>query len=466
MTDTLSAAAALRTVRVAILTQGRVTDLALPTTVPLRDVIPAVQRHVPAGEDASALGQQFTLAPIAGVPFALDASLDTVGVVDGDLLALQPVPVGPAAHGVVEDIADAAVIFADPRARSWGSEKIRELAGAALLLFVLTASAFAVAYRLRSGAVIGTYGVAALAAATTVAALVLRSRSRRLSGGLSIAALIPLAAAFALAVPGPPGPAQVMLAGAAVTAWSVVCLIVAGPALAFFTVAAVCGAAAVLGAAVAQFWQLPGQSMGCGLLVLALLVTIRAPQLAALSARIPLPVIPAPGDPAPSALSLSVLEDLPRRIRVTASYQTGFIGAAVILSSVGSLAVVGWADLAGPWAWYVVIAFSAAAILRARVWDSVPCKSWLLAQPFLVATGLLVLLTVQGRYPAAGLTLVAVAALTAAALTVSAYPEMAAPETYSLPLRRIVGMLASALDASLIPAMAYLVGLFSWVLER
>ena len=36
-----------------------------------------------------------SLAPIGGAPFSLDASLDTVGVVDGDLLALQPFPAGP-----------------------------------------------------------------------------------------------------------------------------------------------------------------------------------------------------------------------------------------------------------------------------------------------------------------------------------------------------------------------------------
>jgi hypothetical protein len=40
------------------------------------------------------------------------------------------------------------------------------------------------------------------------------------------------------------------------------------------------------------------------------------------------------------------------------------------------------------------------------------------------------------------------------------------PETYSLPLRRLLGFVAAGLDASLIPVMAYLVGLFSWVLNR
>ncbi|WP_308440598.1 EsaB/YukD family protein, partial [Mycobacterium intracellulare] len=108
-------------VRVAILADSRLTEMALPAELPLREILPAVQRLVvPAtangdGEDASGSrgaaevggATQLSLAPIGGAPFSLDASLDTVGVVDGDLLALQPVPAGPAAPGIVEDIADA-----------------------------------------------------------------------------------------------------------------------------------------------------------------------------------------------------------------------------------------------------------------------------------------------------------------------------------------------------------------------
>jgi hypothetical protein len=45
-------------------------------------------------------------------------------------------------------------------------------------------------------------------------------------------------------------------------------------------------------------------------------------------------------------------------------------------------------------------------------------------------------------------------------------PSIASPDTYSLPLRRLVGFVASGIDASLIPVLAYLVGLFSLVLNR
>jgi hypothetical protein len=35
-----------------------------------------------------------------------------------------------------------------------------------------------------------------------------------------------------------------------------------------------------------------------------------------------------------------------------------------------------------------------------------------------------------------------------------------------LPLRRLLGFVAAGLDASLIPVIAYLVGMLAWVLNR
>ena len=88
-------------VRVAVLASaengGRLTEIALPAELPLREILPAVQRMVLPADDAGTAPDpvRLSLAPIGGAPFSLDATLDTVGVVDGDLLALQPVPAGP-----------------------------------------------------------------------------------------------------------------------------------------------------------------------------------------------------------------------------------------------------------------------------------------------------------------------------------------------------------------------------------
>lgn len=465
-------------VRVAILAESRLTEMALPAELPLREILPAVQRLVvPAdGQDTAdnsdisddAAPSRLSLAPIGGAPFSLDASLDTVGVVDGDLLALQPVPSGPAAPGIVEDIADAAVIFSASRLKPWGATHIQRGALAAVIGLVIVATGLAAAHRAVTGANAGLFAVGALAVLTALAGLA--ARSSRVAMPLSAAALVPIATALTLAVPGHFGPAHVMLAAAGVTAWSLVSIILPRRepegAIEFFTATAVLGGGLLLAAAAESVWQLPLVAVGCGLIVVALLVTVEAAQLSALWARLPLPVIPAPGDPTPSAPSLRVLQDLPRRVRISDAHQTGFIAAAVLLSVLGSVAIALRPETLSVWGWYVVAATATAAALRARVWDSAACKAWLLTQPYLVTVVLLVLYTATGRYLAALSAVIVLAVLVLAWVVVALNPSIASPDSYSLPLRRLLGFVAAGIDASLIPVMAILVGLFSLVLNR
>jgi type VII secretion integral membrane protein EccD len=466
-------------VRVAILADSRLTEIALPVDLPLREILPAVERLVvPAvSEDDVVNGSatadpstpvRLSLAPIGGAPFSLDASLGTVGVVDGDLLALQPVPAGPAAPGIVEDIADAAVIFSSSRLKPWGAAHIQRGAVASLIGLLWAATGLGVTHRLITGSPVGLFAVAALAVLTVAAGLVVRSQ--RGGAALSVGALVPIAAALVLAVPGSFGAAQVTLAAAGVTAWSLISLILprreSVRTISLFTASAVLGIGVLVAAGVKSMWQLPWASLGAVLIVVALLVTIEAPQLSALWARFPLPVIPAPGDPTPSAPSSRVLADLPRRVRISDAHQTGFIAGAVLLSALGSLAIAWQPHTLSGWGWYVVAAVSASAALRARVWDSAAIKAWLLAQPNLVAAELAVLYTATAHYLAALIAVVVLAALVASLVVVALSPSIASPESYSLPLRRLVGFFASGIDASLIPVIAYLVGVFAWVLNR
>src|SRR5246127_1881501 len=115
------------------------------------------------GNAGSAGPVRLSLAPIGGAPFSLDASLDTVGVVDGDLLALQPVPAGTAAPGIVEDIADAAVIFSASRLKPWGIAHIQRGALAAVVGIVWAATGLAATHRVLTGAPAGLFAVGALA---------------------------------------------------------------------------------------------------------------------------------------------------------------------------------------------------------------------------------------------------------------------------------------------------------------
>jgi hypothetical protein len=100
------------------------------------------------------------------------------------------------------------------------------------------------------------------------------------------------------------------------------------------------------------------------------------------------------------------------------------------------------------------------------VWDSAASKAWSLAQPYLVAAALLVYYAATGRPFGALLALAVLTVLVSTWLVAALVPAVADPHTYSLPLRRLVGFVSSGLDASLIPVIAYLVGVFSWVLNR
>jgi hypothetical protein len=111
-------------------------------------------------------------------------------------------------------------------------------------------------------------------------------------------------------------------------------------------------------------------------------------------------------------------------------------------------------------------ATAATSVLRARVWDSAACKAWLLAQPYLAGGVLLVFYTATGRFAAALGAALVLLVLVSVWVVVALNPGIAAPESYSLPLRRLLGFVAAGLDASLIPVMAFVVGVFSWVLNR
>lgn len=470
--------AAMPIVRVAVLADSRLTEVALPAELPLREILPAVQRLVaPAGDDAEQLDgstARVSLAPVGGAPFSLDASLDTVGVVDGDLLTLRPVSTGPAAPGVVEDIADAAMIFSTSRLKPWGRTHVQRGGLAAVVCLMLAATGLATARQAVAGEPLGLLAVGAIAVLTVLAALLARTRSSSAALVLSAAALVPVAAACMLAVPGLFGPAHLVLGAAGVAAWSLICLILPGAdgadggerRIALFTATTVVSAGVLAAALVESFWQLPLLPIGCGLITASLLLTIATPQLSALWARLPLPVIPAPGDPTPSAPPQQVLEDLPRRVRVSDAHQTGLIAGAVLLAVLGSAAIAVRPEILTGWAWFVVVGTALACVLRARIWNSAWCKAWLLAEPYLVGVALLACYAATGRFLAAAITVLLLAAPTVAWAVVALNPSAAAPDSYSLPLRRLVGLLSSAIDATLIPVMAYLAGIFEWISSR
>ncbi len=123
--------------RVTVVGDGRAVDLALPTGLPLADVVPQVLRFC-APADGIERPEAWSLARLGGPVLALGSSLAESGVVDGDVLELRPTgsDVRPA---VVEDVRDAVEDSVDAVGGSWSSATSLTFAlvgGAGLLLLL------------------------------------------------------------------------------------------------------------------------------------------------------------------------------------------------------------------------------------------------------------------------------------------------------------------------------------------
>ncbi|ERG69140.1 type VII secretion integral membrane protein EccD [Segniliparus rugosus] len=464
-------------VRVAVLGDGKLADLALPTDLPLREIIPAVRRLVAPGSadegtaegsPAAPEGRRLSLAPLGGAPYSLDATLDAVGTVDGELLVLQQQPAGPSAASVVEDIADAAALEGSRVGPGWNAEAIGRAARATVAIFLLIFTAVAAAWWHNRGGVPARGALVVAAATAAAASLFARLRAPSAAVLLSVVALFPVTLAAAAVVPGSFAAAHALLAAAAALAWSVVVVLLPAQvntverATAFFTGAATV-ALAVLVVSVARIvWGVSSPTTQCLLIVFGLAVTVAAPALSVLFSRLPLPDLPAPGDPLP-VVAPGLLADLPRRARRAASLHTGLVAGATLALVIGALYLPPVA-FANGWRWYVALAALGATALRARVPAGAAAKTWLVTAPTLAGALGAVIAIREGQWCWALIMAGALGVIAAIWLVVAARPKLADPEGYSLPVRRVVNLFALALDASLIPTIAYVCGVFQWVL--
>lgn len=123
--------------RVTVMTSERKVDIALPSALPMADVVPQVLRYcAPDSHDGQLTS--WTLARLGGQPLALTQTLTDAGVLDGDVLELraQHNDVRPA---MVEDVRDSVEDNADAAGGAWASRTTVTfvlLAGATLLSVV------------------------------------------------------------------------------------------------------------------------------------------------------------------------------------------------------------------------------------------------------------------------------------------------------------------------------------------
>lgn len=198
-------------VRVAVIGDDSAADLALPTKVSIRELIPVVRRVLASGRDDDDLSSEqaaepvrpYSLRPFAGTPFSLDATLETMAVKDGEQLLLCVLPPGPAAPPVVEDIADAAAIHSSQQTSVFDPSTMLGPAALVVGVAALVLLCGLAGYGWYSGYPVwaqGTFGALAVTSAVATALLGRRDHGQA-SGILGVATVLPLGLALAAALP-------------------------------------------------------------------------------------------------------------------------------------------------------------------------------------------------------------------------------------------------------------------------
>ena len=105
--------------RVTVMTAERKVDIALPSALPMADVVPQVLRYC-APDSSDGQLTSWTLARLGGQPLALTQTLTDAGVLDGDVLELRAQR-GDVRPAMVEDVRDSVEDNADAAGGAWAS---------------------------------------------------------------------------------------------------------------------------------------------------------------------------------------------------------------------------------------------------------------------------------------------------------------------------------------------------------
>ena len=374
MTTTAHPVPADRWCRAGVLTpRGRV-DLALPADVPVAELVPMVLELIgepsrPDGRGAAPVPQPWRLCGPAGGPLPPEATLDGLGVLDGELLHLGPRASSVPAP-VFDDSADAlaAAVRDGGSAGPWRAGPVAAPAvvtAAAALLATVRESSVPLVVAAAVVAVVGA-GVALLHARRET----LDSTS---AGSAALCAIGPAAAAGVLMLPGPLGAGQLLLgaigAGLAATLGLAVLRRVA-PALlgrGRRRPALVVAAVVRLGTAA------PVGAVAAGLAAVALAAGPVLPRVALRIAGMPAPVVPTDLEEIARAdTAVLPAPELARRADLARGLFAAVSAGAALLAGGG--AVVAAAD--GGWAGATLAAVTVAVLLlRARAFaEDVPAQ--------------------------------------------------------------------------------------------
>jgi type VII secretion integral membrane protein EccD len=354
-----------------VLTPAGRADVCLPADVPIAELVPMLMEllGIPAVPDDRPLPWRLTGA--GGGPLPPDATLDDVGVLDGELLRLGPAG-PPPPPPVFDDPVDALAALAAPAAT--GPDR-RWRAAIVLLGAVPMAALLLGGMRAAEGSVVHLWAAGLLAGAGAAASIAWAARLRRTDPDpgrppplVPALCAVPLAAAAGwLAVPGPAAGSLLLAMVAAGSAAALAQVAVRTAAAGLIGVAA----AAVLTAAAATVrlrFDVPVHAIAAITAAVALSAGPLLPRLVLRLAGLPRPVVPTDAaalTAADSGPDLLPPAELAAKSRLAHTELAGLSGGgAVVAGAAGPLAATGGSP---GWAGPALAAVVAAVLfLRAR----------------------------------------------------------------------------------------------------
>ncbi|MDQ4104838.1 MAG: type VII secretion integral membrane protein EccD [Actinomycetota bacterium] len=368
-------------------------DLALPSDVAVANLLPMLLKM--AGESSPDGGSRhggWCLAKLGGEAIDPDRPLVSLGVVDGDLLQLRRRSDNPPPP-LFDDVVEAIAATAPSSYRPWTENTARTLGMIAAGLALLGG---AVAL-LRAGPGLG---VALLAGAAAVAALVAGSVIGRVYGetntGVLVAAgSLPLGFVSGLyIVPGSVGSENLLLACTLALVLASASIMVLGAGITPFVATATAAALGALAFLVASLVDRPAAGIAAGAAALALGAISALPRLTIQLSRLPMPKVPASAQDLQEDSGLPDYTVIERRSGLAHEYLTGMIMGA------GAVAAIGAVLAAAGGALGIVLGAVVAAVLllRARSYANGRQAIALLASGMIAVAGLMARLLVTADH--------------------------------------------------------------------
>ncbi|WP_424535187.1 type VII secretion integral membrane protein EccD [Sphaerisporangium viridialbum] len=447
--------------RVTIVTPRKRIDLAVPSDLPLAHVLPNMLTAAGEGGDDTVLTTTgWVLQRVGGRALDLDASMSTLGILDGEVLYLLPRP-SELPEAVFDDVADTIATGIKERSGRWQPRHTRAAGlGTAVALLVAGALPLTVAgppWTLTT-LVAGLFALLLVGAGAALS----RALGDAPAGAVIGYTALPYAFMAGLLAPAKAGSllslgAPNLLAGFAMTALAAT---VAGWAIAeglpnFFgvMVASMAGAA---GAAIVMVWDASPSGVAALVVAVLLACTPLIPALSFRLARLPLPSAPRNAEELRDDKQELDGPDVKRRAVEAERFATGLAAGVALVALASQLFLFGATGWIGR---TMEVVLALALMMRARVFLGVGQRLWLLAAGVAGLVILLIALALAG--PLAAL-LVSPALLAIAG--VGAGMGLFLPQRRPTPFWGRAGDIAEfTLIAALFPLALGVLDVYGWV---